>query len=464
MLKRSKDASLIIEESGLSWYTHPGTKLAITHHGARIKHLSFLYQNSQSLRWGQSNLPMSAPRLESLCIQNGTPHGLQHYRLHSHTVSIVEHIQCKAERLRRLELVHCDIDWNSHSYLLHTLTHLKLDTLSETSRPTGQQFLDALHRMPRIEALFLKDALPIPTSNQASWASGHIHLTSLRTLKLCSTNIEIEPFFSCITFPSTATVEVVVHSIADAQVTSGIISNMARLYSDHSSANAFQTIVMAEPSTHYGFELNLYAEPLTNDEYINLTLRLGLVFHWPDLDFTLRGKIADTITNIFSSAIPLQHVEHVYMEEMMFGIDAETMANTIGELPRVFHVMAAHTSSATFLNALQLQTRSCRTAAGSVTPVETPSFASLSSVDLYRTAFFDPPLDSESVTVEMLQDCLIHRYECGVEIRRLTLVKCNGVTQADVDFLAEIVVDVDWDGVNMEEEDYEYSDAEGEFL
>lgn len=467
MLRRSKDTSLTIKESlGMAWRVYPGLKLALTH-VARIKHLSFLYLNSKDRLWGE-HLPASAPRLESLIIQNGTAEQLY---LHAMVVaplgsiSIPERVLCKAERLRRLELTHCDMNWNSHSHLLHSLTHLKLDTLSNTSRPTGRQFLDALNRMSRIEVLHLKNALPIPTGKQASWASGHIHLTSLQTLTIHSTNIEIEPFFSCITFPPTATVEVVVRSVADAQGTSGIISNMARLYSDHSSANTFQTIVMMEPAgCYYGLHLKLYANALTNNEHVNLTPCLGLVFLWPKTDImsALRG-IADTITDIFSSAIPLQHVEHVYMEEMIFGIDAETMANTIGELPRVCHVAAAHDSSVTFLNALQLQTR---TATGSVAPVKTPHFASLSSVDFYETRFVESPSDFKrgGITVEMLQDCLIHRYEYGVEIRRLTLEDCSGIWREDVGLLAEIVVDVDWDGVvhiiedEDEEEESEYSD------
>lgn len=465
MLSRSKNASIIIEASlgTTDNVLPPGLELALKH-SSRVKDLSFRLDADNLTVWDQilKHLPVSVPQLESFSIVRMDEDDEEDkefpFRAGSlDPISIPEHVLCKTERLRHLELTNCDINWSSHSHLFQSLTHLKLHTLPKTSRPTGQQFLDALNGMPHLEFLDLQNALPIQTRKQVSWASGQIHFTSLRALNICSTDTEIEPFFSCVTFPQTAAVKVVVVSTINTQATtrkstysansSSIILSLARSYSNPSSAKTFKAIVLLNPDDEFGVQLKLFAEALTTEQmalYDMFSPHLELVFLYSDLN-SAKQAVANVITDIFGGAIPLLHVSQVCLHGTVPGFEAKMMAKTIGALPLVRSIMATNDASRPLLNAAQLipavHSRSKKAS-------KTLYFRSLRSLCLYDPTFIDPVLnhpDAENITLGMLQDFLICRYEYGVEIRQLTLRHCHGLEREDVDLLAEIVVDVDWD-------------------
>ncbi|KAF8199129.1 hypothetical protein BJ912DRAFT_845297 [Pholiota molesta] len=487
MLRRSKNASVIINASlGTPDSVPPGLELALKH-SSRIEDFSLrlehLPPNVGDLSiWDQllKRLPATAPRLQSLSIVLWTnKEDIEFgFRIeNSDTVSLPEHVLCKTERLRHLELTNCDINWSSHSHLLHSLTYLKLHSLSKTSRPTGQQFLDALNEMPHLESLDLQEALPIQTEKQVSWASGHIHLTSLRNLNIRSTDTEIGPFFSCITFRPRTTVMVVVCSTVNNQATTGnftrsansIVSNLARLYSSPSSAKTFKTIVLQNPQDDFGpgVQLRLFESTLTMKEMRMrsiFTPLLELVFVYED---STRQAVANVMTDLFSGAIPLRHVEQVCLEEMIPGIEPKMMVKTIGALPRVQFVMVSYDACNAFLCAAAHQVRVHLRSKGSgnaVTPVKklSLSFRSLRSLCLCDARFIKLEPDSDEITIGMLQDFLIRRYEYGVEIRQLTLRYCRGLSGKEVDLLAEIVVGVDWDGEVIPDTDDSDEDDEDE--
>ncbi len=49
------------------------------------------------------------------------------------------------------------------------------------------------------------------------------------------------------------------------------------------------------------------------------------------------------------------------------------------------------------------------------------------------------------ISLQLLQDCLIQRYECGAKIETLTLDNCHRLGYSSVWKLEQIVVDVIWD-------------------
>ncbi|KJA18030.1 hypothetical protein HYPSUDRAFT_45618 [Hypholoma sublateritium FD-334 SS-4] len=70
------------------------------------------------------------------------------------------------------------------------------------------------------------------------------------------------------------------------------------------------------------------------------------------------------------------------------------------------------------------------------------------------------------INLDLLQDCLIQRYECGAEIQKLGLDDMHGIGESDVWELRNIVVDVDWDGIEQSavymEDDSDMSEEDSE--
>lgn len=84
-------------------------------------------------------------------------------------------------------------------------------------------------------------------------------------------------------------------------------------------------------------------------------------------------------------------------------------------------------------------------------------FPGLRTLTLEDATFNDDKIGS--IDVESLCDCLVERYERGLEVRKLSLEDCYRLRKDDVDRLRELVVDVEWDAIEQgfieEEDEYE---------
>jgi hypothetical protein len=132
MLQRSKKSSLVIDIDSDRMQSGMVLALGDIH---RIRDLSIRHISSDTWNTIQGMLPMSAPRLERLCLvgQNvSMPYGV--ISRSSVPLSISEDILRETAPLRQLELKHCTLNWLSHSHLLSSLTHLKLHNLSHPSQ------------------------------------------------------------------------------------------------------------------------------------------------------------------------------------------------------------------------------------------------------------------------------------------------------------------------------------------
>ncbi|KAF8195573.1 hypothetical protein BJ912DRAFT_1141215 [Pholiota molesta] len=467
MLKRSKDASLAINcDLATIHHMRPGLELALQH-SARAKEMFF--RNVRSSMWNdlQKHLSQPTPRLEYLALEGSAPVPFFDYGTATkpERISITGHVLCETGRLHHLELINCTVDWTSHSHIFHSLTHLKLHNIPNTLRPNGKQFVDILKGMPDLEYLDLKDVLPIQTGEKMPWASDHIHFPSLRTLKLCSTNKELEPFFSCVTFPPTTAVNIVCSATVTSANTpistshfSPFIMSLGQSYSNCSSAPTFQTIILPKIGLGSELHLKLFTDELANDWsfYTGTSIpSLELQFLWK----SVTQDIGILLHDIFDGAIHLRHVKRVYLADLEHGLAVNTIANTFGTLPCVRSVVAASGAAESFINALKLRLHDDKMEPTIADPTPTLYFPRLSSISLLDVNF-NGGLDG--LTIENLQDCLIQRYEYGAEIEKLTLSDCIRLSEEDVDLLSEIVVDVDWDGLEVFTEDEEEDDDEDE--
>ncbi|KAF9477777.1 hypothetical protein BDN70DRAFT_92645 [Pholiota conissans] len=218
MLKRSKNAGLIVNARLSSKGNPPGLE-QVLQHSAHIKVLRFDILSPDHYTQMLQYLPRSAPQLAYLAI-NAPYFGPGHFQtIQPFFVSIPSNILLETPRLRYLELTSCKFNWNTHSHLFHSLAHLRIYYLPQTSRPTPKQMVDVLKAMPNIISLCLSHALPTEANNRVSWTSGPIHLASLRRLEIQDTTTGLEDFFSCVTFPLTATMQALLDLI---QTTSSI--------------------------------------------------------------------------------------------------------------------------------------------------------------------------------------------------------------------------------------------------
>ncbi|KAH9987712.1 hypothetical protein BJV77DRAFT_772829 [Russula vinacea] len=118
---------------------------------AHISHIRYL-SISGHLHTSLNQVISSVPTLESLSLSH------EHHRYRLPHVNPVNLSSCIAPRLTSLELVNCDISWESP--LLKGLRTLKICGPSADTRPGLQDWMDALTEMPQLETLILHSATP----------------------------------------------------------------------------------------------------------------------------------------------------------------------------------------------------------------------------------------------------------------------------------------------------------------
>ena len=119
------------------------------------------------------DLPMSAPQLHTLCIGSCLP------CFSGKAFPIGEDFLYDTQHLRHVELINCNISWDSR--LLTGLTRLTLkDSLKANSSII--QFLRALQKMPALTDLCVEDLIPDNSESPSTYPD--VDLPCLRVLCL----------------------------------------------------------------------------------------------------------------------------------------------------------------------------------------------------------------------------------------------------------------------------------------
>ena len=135
-------------------------------------------------------------------------------------------------------------------------------------------------------------------------------------------------------------------------------------------------------------------------------------------------------------------------------IDSQTWVKTFGKLPLLERVCVQTPAPNSFLEALVYKTKA---AEKSKTAYCNVSFPKLRYIHLDGADFFGT--SPKSTSIDMLLDCLMERCERNAEVQTLCLDECSYLSSDDVTLLEEIVVDVDWDGI---EQGFSESEEESE--
>jgi len=446
MLRRSKMASLTIK-ADLTWVTPKileSVQVALRH-SPRIRELGLIASSTTLDKLFYSS-PISLPNVHSLslAVPRKERFGIAFGYIIPETV-----LDGDLPYLRRLELTKCNISWDSS--LLSDLTHLKICDVSSVARSTINQVLDALERMPALEILDLHEALPlVPDGVTPTLPVDRIvALPRLSHIAISSSVPECASLLQRITIPDTATLKLACKGTDSTDHDfSTIFSALPRLRGirpDNDEKvfgkplqvlhvqNAMPTSVLVQ-----GWSI----APTSREVIPRSPPRIELQLSWPRYD----PSVLEEVMTAACKSLPLVHLRFLRLSHLDH-VTPLAWADTFGTLPKLntLHVIANSPYS--------LITSLCGPLADTQKVTTSPilrrrkpaiNFPHLRTLILEAANF-----KYKGMAVDELRDCLMKRCEYKAEVQELRLDDCSYLLYEDVDLLKEIVVDVEWDGVEQ---------------
>lgn len=493
MLKRSKMASLTLD-ADLSCVTPRISEAVqlVLQHINRISDLRLIASSATMSRL-ITGLSIDAPYLHSLSLS--VPRN-NRFGMDEDFTLPESLFSGDTSQLQQLELVKCNINWDSP--LLTGLTVLKLSDISFLARPTTLHFLDALEKMPALETLHLQEALPnVEDETILSRAPDRIvNLPHLSHITVTSTVPECTNFFKHIAIPANATYYL---NTRGTDTTNQDFSGIFNSFTSSCSAGINTETGnrgLGKPihTLHIQFinPVGLVVQGWTSGAPLGpswgtnrsqtglgrrdilLPLDLGSVKPQYELNLSWRQHEPAAVEAIIIGACNMLSLTKLKSLRISHSsdINQETWATLFGTLPRLQNIQLRGCSAETFIPALReeptLDGNPSPTPTTPTTPTGSQSFLTMRRPGLRRRKSTIPPvcfpnlrtLTIEEVdfkeripeltpgtTVSGLMDCLMERAEKKAEVQELRLTSCSHLFEDEVEKLKEIVADVDWDGI-----------------
>ena len=404
-------------------------KEVLKRHTPRIRELSFTEISSATFSLLLGDTKPSSLRLRSLCLQSPAQEKKPCFSMGN---------LMNSEILQNLDVERVDVDW--FRLPLTSLVSLKIH--DPPNRPSWTDFVTALQAMPALEILDLEDSLPV-ASEVRRRPFNPVGLTRLRKLSLYSwTGInEVLNVLSFIVVRQTTMLNLggvhVYRQIPINPVPPNLAPSLSaflsEMRSEHYEKLFYQTLrVFCTPAM---LDLMAWGEGCENgvfpDDPVNLTLTI--YFHHTSSDAGAKG---------LQGIIPVLPV--VKLVTLVLNIDVTVEQNflvaTFGNLPQLRNVSITGTGTNNFLLALLHKPDNYNTCASAYYSTSFPALRSIA----FSGVIFTPD------TASHLEDCLMERWERNAEIRKLIFSDCSSLYTYDVQRLREIVVNVDWDGLEHE--------------
>ena len=395
------------------------------------------------------DLPKSAPQLHTLRIEVKG----RSFHFVGPASPIYEDFLYDTERLRCVVLTNCKISWESQ--LLTGLTRLTLQN-SSTANSSIIQFLHALQRMPALTYLYLERSIPDDSEHSSTFPI--VDLPCLQKLHISSRVGPLTTVLRHITIPHSAKFSLVCRGKRSTQID---FSNFLSVFASKFLSSwiilglTLRLFDDTDDTQTDGLEFYLWTTVFKSfppsPSCIRFRSRPHLVLTWPSSLRENRNH-AKVLTYVFKA------IRFPYLFQLQIAtenyIDSRTWLRTFGTLLLLRWMCVRSNKPHSFLKALVYKKE-----AGD--KWETISFPNLRYVHLECTDFFGAARDS--ISVDMLLDCLRERCERYAEIRCLGLRDCYYISSDDVKRLKEVVVDVIWDGKEQElsdEDDEDESDGD----
>ncbi|KAF5312095.1 hypothetical protein D9619_003502 [Psilocybe cf. subviscida] len=378
-----------------------------------------------------------------------------------------------ATKLCRLSLKAVDIDWKSH--LLSSLTDLTLEKISPSGRPSRTEFLAVLERNPGLRKLTLRDALP--TSDHLTNSFGdnrpRIPLLFLENLNIASEGVGCE--FFCQNIVVSNKIKTIegsvkydhennrqVHKLlsaldeANPSERLGSRSRHVTIIGTWAMSSILSFSASGRVSNSFGYSTDIpnYCEP--DDSSLDLILNLQSPSGLAGVD---SGETCNRIFSEFFHGLHWESLVRLTISDLrVYGTDfSATLAKTFGTLPQLRDVIVGDPCAKYLIDALLINSDK--------DPVLVPD--SITFPGLCHLGFdevtFDQEYEDGVLAMDRLLDCLMNRYERGVEIYSVSVETCRFFGETEAELLEEIVVNVTWDGEEHGHSDEDEDEDEDEY-
>ncbi|KAG6883778.1 hypothetical protein C0992_007848 [Termitomyces sp. T32_za158] len=360
--------------------------------------------------------------------------------------------------LRRLKLHRVNINWNSR--FLRDLTHLNIHRVANLARPTTDQFINALQRMPALEVLNIQDALPLASHGPST--DRIVDLPHLALLSVASTVPECANLVSLLTIPAKARV----HLICSGTETTGAdFSGVMRVISNPGGTTYHQEKAGRESIEilHVRYEAPIslvvdgWTNVITSDPRINVP-DIQLRFSWPDSPLTT----VDSVVASVCGTIPMTSLRSLRIA-YVDGTSPRIWIDTFGHLLKLHSVHIVGRPARAFVSALREEAPAEAVTNPLLTPegllevsqpglcqrhsaVPSVYFPQLRSLTMEKVSFDEEDTSQTTLTIYDLQSCLIERSQRQAKIQKLCLQKCSHLGADTVQTLRAFV-SVDWEGI-----------------
>ncbi|KAJ8595254.1 hypothetical protein M405DRAFT_807554 [Rhizopogon salebrosus TDB-379] len=382
-----------------------------------------------------------------------------------------------APSLRRLQLNHCDLSWASP--VLTGLTVLDIKTMSAECLPTLDGLISVLRRMPTLQTLCLESALPtLPLGTKSlpqAPRAANVRLPHLEQLRLVGKMLEVVNVLARVELPSSPRLEVQLSCHVFPSGRSGQEWNSSLPIISRALESCFKST--SDKSRNIVRSMRLSA----ND---HLRLQYGTVRHptsWVEmmpqtpmewtsecpvtLDFSLPGEASRSMLKKLWKLVHLGRLETLYLEGCLHpcwdGFWTDVLGHTARNLTYI-HLQGTTQLLEDLFKSMRSQNPK-HTVSRSVEnrsrrgPTFCPALSHLVFEHLEFSAFCTRPSD--------LYDVLIDRVNDNRGLDKLTITGCTGISAREVQFLREVVVDVEWDEYESPDDydfDYDYDSFDDE--
>jgi F-box-like len=460
MLKRSKMAPLAIR-ADLTYLTPKmvdAVQMALQH-VSRIRELH-LTASKATMEKLIDNLNQRAPLLQSLCLSNPR---YSHFLMDDGYTLPTSLFDGDGHRLQRLELVKCNIRWDSP--LLCGLTQIKIHKMSNMCRPTMPQLLDALEKMPLLESLDMEDSLPVLPEDALSIPSGQrtVPLPHLSHLCLLATTLEIASFLCHLSYPATTCVRLscIPNPATDSDF-SFLFNENVLLGSPPSSDPTRQPLrsLLIQSISPKAIRIQGWTASGCTDECTPAP-QVYLDLAWCGFS----EDRADAVMTAVCANLPLSrlrtlsvwHLSHVWKQSWVAAFGHLVQCKTVNVRGPPAYGLALALAAEMDGEGKPFVSSSVD-GEGTVPGVFLPGLRKLLiedtdfGDDMRCGLFFDDLLEG-----------LMDRSEREADVRELHLVECSRISEVEVALLREVVVDVVWDGIEqsvMEDEEEEEDESD----
>ncbi len=472
MLARSKQVNITFESDSQKYYTgqYEGYREAFKH-AARIRYIILDFSTSTSEEWLNSvmdNLPISAPRLETLLID------IQPLR---EGYFIQRDALVNVPNLRRLSLTGCGPNWDAH--WLPQITHLKLCNIAIPEQLTMSRLITALEKMSNLESLILFDSChsargTVPSNELDQAPLTNIKLLQLRMLSIWDEFSVVEPFFRYVTFPPDADVSVIffpdeelpLDLETDGVRFTNVLRDIAKSYSNVASSYIFDTLIvdyLGKTTSQIRFGMfdglftrraNLFGQ--SADTFWEVKpARRGLSLAFETYTTHTHACFNVIFHGVFLAGFPLNNITHAHIGSQIpleeHSENPQLLAETVGKLPSLSFIEASMLAGPWILCAAM---HHASKDVGTEPMLSSTPFPRLNSIHFYEVPFLpsNTMLKGGFVDRELLLQFLVIRRQT---VRRCQLIGCFNLTTEDVDELRKLVGDVVcWDEMEPNEHDY----------